>query len=200
MKLTPLDIRQQQFRKAFWGVDGQQVYAFLDVLANDLEALLRETNAARDDLVRKDTELKNYREREQALKETMVTATRINDEITRNARKEAELVIAEAETQAEQIIHNAHTRLVRVMEDIDELRRQKAQFEASLRSTLSAHSKLMDTMNEREAPTEAETLSYLPRHGRRRPYDAKLLDLSEAMPEQSVLVEPELLTPRGGDR
>ena len=150
MKLTPLDIQQQQFRTTFWGFDSREVDAFLDVLASDVERLIRENNALKEDLKRKEAEIREHKERERTLKETMITATQITEDIKHNARKEAEIVIAQSESQAEQIIQNAHTRLVRIMEDIDELRRQKAQFEASLRSMLSAHAKLVDAMAERE--------------------------------------------------
>ena len=162
MRLTPLEVRQQRFRRNVWGVDRHEVEAFLDVLANDIEHIVRENHTLRDELEHKDAELRDHRERERTLKDTMITATRITEDIKRNARKEAEIVIAQAEAQAEQIIQNAHARLVRMMEDIDELRRQRAQFEASLRSTLAAHSKLMDTMHEREGPLEPP-ISIVPR-------------------------------------
>ena len=76
MKLTPLDIQQQQFRTAFWGFDKREVDAFLDVLANDFEQLVRENNALREEIKRKDAELLDHRERERTLKETMITAGR----------------------------------------------------------------------------------------------------------------------------
>jgi cell division initiation protein len=117
---------------------------------------------------RKDSEIEEHRERERTLKDTMLTATRITEDIKQNARKEAEIVIAAAEAQAEQIIQNAHTRLVRIMEDIDELRRQKAQFEGSLNSILSTHQKLLEAMTEREHRTEADMVHFM----RRRRNDA----------------------------
>lgn len=166
MKLTPLDIQQQQFRTALWGFDTKEVDAYLDVVANELEDLIRQNNSLRDDVRRKDAELQDHRERERTLKETMITATRITEDIKQNARKEAEIVVKTAETQAEQIIQNAHTRLVRIMEDIDELRRQKAQFEGSLGSILSTHQKLLDAMAERQLPSEAEMHSLMRRRGR----------------------------------
>jgi cell division initiation protein len=163
MKLTPLDIQQQQFRTTFWGFDQKEVDAFLDLLATDVEELIRNNNSLREELKRKDAELQEHRERERTLKETMITATRITEDIKQNARKEAEIIIGAAEAQAEQIIQNAHTRLVRIMEDIDELRRQKAQFEGSLGSILSTHQKLLEAMTDREQVTEAETLMLLGR-------------------------------------
>lgn len=163
MKLTPLDIQQQQFRTALLGFDKKEVDAFLELLANDVEELIRENNALREEVKRKDAELLDHREKERTLKETMITATRITEDIKQNARKEAEIVIGTAEAQAEQIIQNAHTRLVRVMEDIDELRRQKAQFEGSIGSLIATHQKLLDAMREKDVSPEVESLTVLRR-------------------------------------
>lgn len=198
VKLTPLDIQQQQFRTAFWGFDKQEVDAFLDVLANDVESMIRENNALKEELKRKEGEIQDHRERERTLKETMITATRITEDIKTNARKESEIVIAQAESQAEQIIQNAHTRLVRIMEDIDELKRQKAQFEAGLRSTIASHTKLLDAMTEREGPVGAEMHSLIKR--RQGPMSSDIP--MEATDEDAKVVglDDDLLVPRGGDR
>lgn len=209
MKLTPLDIQQQQFRSTLWGFDTREVDAFLDVLASDVERLVRENNGLREDVRRKEAEIHDFRERERTLKETMITATRITEDIKHNARKEAEIVIAQAESQAEQIIQNAHTRLVRIMEDIDELRRQKAQFEASLRSLISSHTKLLDAMGEREGRGEAEMHSLLRHRARPQNLGESRPDVSEddsqkvvSMRDKTVLtgLDEDLLQPRGGDR
>ena len=203
MKLTPLDIQQQQFRTALMGFDKKEVDTFLDLLANDVEELVRENNALKDELRKRDTDLNEFRERERTLKDTMLTATQITEDIKQNARKEAEIVIAQAEHQAEQIIQNAHTRLVRIMEDMDELRRQKAQFEASLRSMIQTHFKLLDAMGEREGAM-GETLTLLRKdreRERREPLDRedtqpKIL----AMRDKTLVTDEDLLKPRGGDR
>lgn len=158
MRLKPLDIRQPKFRRSLRGYDSPQVDAFLENLAQDFEALQRETHRLRDDLLRQEAELNSFREREQTLKETMLSATRITEDIKENARKDAEVVIAQAEMQAQRIVQNAHGRLTRIMDDIDELRRQRVQFEASLRSTIDAHRKLIDALNEREVPGPSEGL------------------------------------------
>ncbi|MFO0728057.1 MAG: DivIVA domain-containing protein [Myxococcota bacterium] len=155
MKLTPIDIQQQQFRSTFWGFDAKEVDAFLDQVAAGFEELIREGNALRESLRHKDAQLDEHKEREKALKETMLTATRIADEVKQGARKEAEIIIGQAEVQAEQIIQNAHTRLARVMDDITELKRQRAQFEAALRSMIAAHQKLIEAMADRESPAVA---------------------------------------------
>lgn len=203
MKLTPLDIQQQQFRTAMMGFDKREVDTFLDLLANDVEEMVRENNALKDELRKKETDLNEFRERERTLKDTMLTATQITEDIKQNARKEAEIVIAQAEHQGEQIIQNAHTRLVRIMEDIDELRRQKAQFEASLRSLIQAHIKLLDAMGEREGTMGEMLMLRQDREKVREPLDRedtqpKILAMRS---EKTVVTDGEdLLKPRGGDR
>ena len=160
MKLTPLDIQQQQFRTTVVGFDKKEVDAFLDLVANAFEDALRDANSLRDEVSRKESQLDEHRERERTLKETMITATRIAEDIKEGARKESEIIIGQAELQAEQIIQNAHTRLVRVMEDIDELKRQKAQFESNLQSLIRTHQKLLDAMTERDGGiAEIESLT-----------------------------------------
>ncbi len=202
MKLTPLDIQQQQFRTAFGGFDKKEVDAFLDVLANDVETLMRENNALREEGRRKDAEIQDHRERERTLKETMITATRITEDIKQNARKESEIVVAQAESQAEQIIQNAHTRLVRIMEDIDELKRQKAQFEAGLRSTISSHGKLLDAMTDRQGPAGAQMHSLLKRRsgGTQSDLPERVEEEAKVVGMEGGLVDADLLMPRGGDR
>jgi cell division initiation protein len=204
MKLTPLDIQQQQFKSALLGFDKKEVDAFLDVVAHELERHVRDGNQLREEAKRKDAELLQYQERERTLKETLITATRISEDIKENARKEAEIVVAQAEAQAEQIIQNAHTRLVRVMEDIDELRRQKVQFEASLRSSIHSHGKLLDAMSDKDAGLEA-ILSVdkrrRPKGGdeddARRDDEAKVVGMRES---GGLTVVDDLMVPRGGDR
>lgn len=193
MKLTPLDIQQQQFASVLLGgFNKDEVNRFLDILKEDVEDLIRDNNSQRSELQRKEAELQEFRERERTLKETMLTATRITEDIKQNARKEAEIVIAQAEAQAEQIVQNAHTRLVRIMEDLDELRRQKAQFEASLRSIISTHFKLLDATMAGDKESEAGLVSLL---NRRRPAAA-----AEGAEGGRSASDGALLKPRGGDR
>ena len=189
MKLTPLDIQQQQFRSTFGGFDKKEVDAFLDLVATAFEDLIRENNALRDELSRKDGQIEDHRERERTLKETMITATRIADEIKQGARKEGEIVISQAELQAEQIIQNAHTRLVRVMEDIDELKRQKVKFEGSLQSLLGTHQRLLDAMIDRD-PMVSDIDSMLPQPGPREMGARVARPVLASVPEPEEGVQP----------
>lgn len=144
MKVTPLDIRQKQFRVRVRGLDPKEVEAFLELAAAEFEEVIRENIALKDDLKRKINRLEEFHEREKALQETMVTAQKVSGEIKDTAKRQAEVVISEAELQAEKIVQGAHTRLVQVLDEISELKRQRAQFEANIRSAVEAQLKLLE--------------------------------------------------------
>ena len=143
MKITPLDITQKSFDRAMRGFDRQEVEAFLALVASEFEGLVKEVQALRDDARRKDEDITELRSRERALQETMITAQKACEEIRESARKEAEITLSEAELQAEKIVQSAHQRYLRVVDDIGEVKRQRVQFEAGLRSLVDAHSKLL---------------------------------------------------------
>jgi cell division initiation protein len=148
MNITPLDITQKQFRKALRGFDREEVEAFLSLVAVEFEALVKEVLALREDNQRKADEIAEHRGRERALQETLVAAQRASEEIRDAARKEAEITISDAELQAEKIVQGAHARFLRIVDDINELKRQRVQFEASVRTVVESHLKLIDAFTE----------------------------------------------------
>ena len=159
MNITPLDITQKQFRKVFRGLDPEEVEAFLGLVAVELEDLLKDFTALREDNQRKAEEIVQYRSRERALQETLVTAQKASEEIRDAARKEAEITISDAELQAEKIVQAAHTRFLRIVDDINELKRQRIQFETNVRTLVESHVKLLEAFRE---PVREEAVQYIP--------------------------------------
>ena len=154
MKITPLDIRQKRFANAFRGFERREVEAFLELVATEFEEVVKENISLKEEQKRLLSRIEQYQERERTLQETMVTAQRISEDVKSAAKKEAEIILADAEHQAEKIVQGAHQKLVQVIEDINELKRQRVQFESQVRSVIDAHAKLLDTFgptaNERE--------------------------------------------------
>ena len=159
MNITTLDITQKQFRKVLRGFDPEEVEAFLALVAVEFEALVRENMALREESTRKAEEIAEHRSRERALQETLVTAQRASEEIRDAARKEAEITISDAELQAERIVQGAHARFLRIVDDINELKRQRVQFEASVRTLVESHVKLLEAFRE---PAREEAVQYMP--------------------------------------
>ncbi len=163
MKVTPLDIRQKQFRRRLRGLDPKEVEAFLDLVAAEFEEVVRETLAAKDEIRRKSARIEEFREREKTLQETMVTAQKATEDIKQAAKRQAEIVVSEAELEAERIVQGAHARLLQLVDEIGELKRQRAQFEAGIRSIVDAQLKLLEVFQS-AAPTPkiGENVEFLP--------------------------------------
>ncbi|KAA0891257.1 DivIVA domain-containing protein [Oryzomonas rubra] len=142
MKITPLDIQQQQFKgKMLGGLDPEDVDAFLQSVASEMENLLRENNELKEQQARHNREMAEMGEKEKDLRETMLAAQRITEEMKANAQKEASLLISEAELRAERIVMDAERQLGDLKARIEEVRRQKVQFEISLKALLDSYAR-----------------------------------------------------------
>ena len=162
MKMTPLDVRQKQFATKFRGLDPKAVTDFLELLAGEFEDLVRESIAQKDEIKKRGLRIEEYRDREKTLQETMVTAQKASDDIREAAKRQGEIVIAEAELQAERVVQGAHTRLVQILDEIGELKRQRAVFEAGVRSLVEAELKLLEVFQSNPGPHMPENIEFLP--------------------------------------
>ena len=144
MKITPLDIQQQQFKTRFRGFDIREVDAFLEQMAETFETLQKTNQNLNDEVRRLELEIQGYRKREETFKRALLNSQKVLDQMKDNARKSAELIIAEAEVKAEKILNKAHNRLAQLHEDISELKRQRMQIEVQISSIIEAHSRLLE--------------------------------------------------------
>ena len=144
MKISPMDIQQQQFKgKMLGGLDPEDVDAFLQSVAGEMEELIRENNDLKERLSRNATVIAEMESREAQLRETMLAAQRITEEMKANSQKEAHLLISEAELKGERIIADAENKLVQLNNQIQELKREKVQFESGFKGMLDTYYKLL---------------------------------------------------------
>jgi cell division initiation protein len=144
MSITPIDIQQHQFKTRPLGYEKAGVDRFLELVADDLEGLHKQSQELKEELARTRASLEEMRDRELTLKETLLTTQRITDELKANARKEAEIVIADAKLQAERIVRGAEDRRLQLIGEIQEIKRQKISFETGLRALVEGHMRLLD--------------------------------------------------------
>jgi len=148
VKITPLDIQQQQFKgKIFGGLDPEEVDAFLQTVSQALEDLSRENSDLKEQLRRNADAVAEMSAREAQLRETMLAAQKITEEMKANAQKEANLVVSEAELKGEKILADAELKLAQLNSQIQDLRREKLQFETALKALLDTHYKML-SLNE----------------------------------------------------
>jgi len=144
MNITPLDIQQQQFKgKMLGGLDPNDVDSFLQMVASEMESLIRENSDLKEQARKFSLQLEELSQREVALRDTMLAAQKITEEMKANAQKEAHLLVSEAELKGERIVAEAENRLLQLNNQIYELKRQKLQFETNLKSLVEAHLKML---------------------------------------------------------
>src|SRR5206468_2548930 len=136
MRISPLDIRQQQFTvKWLRGFDIHEVDAFLDDIAEDYEAVLKENAQLKEQVGTFEERSRGLAERERALQDTLVTTHRLGDEMKATARREADILMREAELRSEKIIEEGRAEEARIRSEIQTLRRLRRQLIEDFRAT-----------------------------------------------------------------
>ena len=148
MKLTPLDIQQQQFSMRFRGFDVREVDLFLEQMASTFEQLQRDNEALKEEILRLRREGQGLKKREETFRRAMIHSQKVLENMKENAEKQSELIIAEAEIKADKIINHAQNRLNHLQEDITELKRQRVQIEVEINAIIDAHAKLLKISQE----------------------------------------------------
>jgi cell division initiation protein len=146
MRVTPLEIRQQQFPLRFRGLDPGEVDKFLELVASDMEELVRENARLREGLTRKDQELQRVQKGEDELKKALVTIQQIREEWVGHAEKQAEQILRDSELKAGQLQVEAERQVESLYHDLHELKRQKQQLTTQMRHLLEEHLRLLDAM------------------------------------------------------
>lgn len=119
MKVTPLDLRQTHFKKGLRGYDPDEVRALLTDAADDYESALRDLDRLRHEVQKAEVQLGEYREREANLRNTLLTAQKVADQIRENAAKEADVLMRDAETRAAASLAEAETRATALVSDAE---------------------------------------------------------------------------------
>jgi cell division initiation protein len=156
--VTPLDLRQAQFKTKMRGYDPQEVGPFLADAANELETALREIDRLRQDLVRSEAAMTEHRDRETSLRNTLLTAQRLADSIKESAENEARTLIREAETRADQLLQKAQNRLIEVERDINEMKLRRRDVEGSLEASIASLTYALDFMRGQDQAERDEKL------------------------------------------
>jgi cell division initiation protein len=145
MRLTAADIRQQQFAvKLIRGFDPQEVDAFLEEVADDFEELARENELLKGQLATLEERAKGMSGREQTLHETLATTQKIAEDFKENARREAELILKEAQLRGEKLLQDTREEHARLTAEVSALKRQRRQLTEEIRRVLESFQRLVE--------------------------------------------------------
>ena len=154
MRVAPLDLRQQRFKTVMRGFDKTEVVALLTEAADDYEHALRELDRLRHDVNRLESQLGEHRDRESNLRNTLLTAQRLADEIKDAAQNEAKLIVKEAQGRADLLLQKAQVRLEEVERDINEMRLRRRGVESSLEASIQALYHALEFIREQDRPDD----------------------------------------------
>ena len=158
MRITPLDVRKQDFRKAVRGFDCDEVRAFLGTLADEYEAVLVDNKVLRERLTEQEEKLSEYQTMEKTLRDTLMTAERVMQETKDNATREGELVIQEAQLKAKGILEECRTRTEELRREMVSLRQEKETYLARFKTLAEAQIKFIDTHEDDFADLDARLI------------------------------------------
>jgi len=145
MRISALDIRQQQFSVRMRGFDRQEVEAFLDDVAEDYESVVKENALLKEQLTTLEERSRNITEHERTLQDTLVTTHRLTEEMKQAAKREAEMIVRDAELRGEKLLDAQRTEEARLKQDLSALKRTRAQLVEELRGTLSRYDRMLSS-------------------------------------------------------
>ena len=144
MRIAPIDIAHKTFHRKMMGFDPDEVMDFMRMVSEEMEALIKERNTMREQLREKEMSISEYRERDELLKSTITTATRMSEKMQVDADREAKLILHDANQKAEMIIRESRDSLKRIFSEISDLKRVRMQFENNLKALLQSHMAMLD--------------------------------------------------------
>jgi cell division initiation protein len=147
---TPLDVRQAKFGSAIKGYDRSEVNAFLLEAADGYEQALRENDRLRQDVIRLEASIRQYRELEGALKGALMSAQKVSEDMKENAQQEAARIIREAEGRVEVLMARTQGQLEDVQRAIDGLRAKRRESELVVESIIGALQNTLEFVREQD--------------------------------------------------
>lgn len=145
MPLSPLDIHNKEFSKAFRGYQEDEVNEFLDQIIKDYEILMKDKKDLEERLKQTDERVGHFTTIEGTLQKSIVIAQEAAEEVRRNSQKEAKLIVREAEKNADRIVNESLTKARRIAMEIEELKKQSKVFRNRFKMIVEAQLDLIDT-------------------------------------------------------
>jgi DivIVA domain-containing protein len=149
--LTPLDVRKKRgdFRKGLRGYEPSDVDAFLELVAERLDELVRENASLKDRAAQLGEALNAFRTREQAMNEALVSAQQLREEIRTQAERDAELTLREARVEGQRLLAAVRREVELEREALEKAVARRARFVRSYRNFLDAQLNELDLEEER---------------------------------------------------
>lgn len=162
--LTPLEIQKQTFSRVLKGYNADEVRGYLSLVAEEIERLLRDVDRLTRENAMLREELDDHTQRERILKDTLLSAQKVSEDVKANARKEAELIVKDAELLGERVVAQAMMRMSDIERNIQDLKLERSAARSKLRMTLETVQQMLDLDAEEESAEQPITALFKKRN------------------------------------
>ncbi|MCL6105974.1 MAG: DivIVA domain-containing protein [Actinobacteria bacterium] len=152
MKLTPLDIRHKEFSRAMRGYRDLEVDEFLDEIADEFERIFNENIDYQERLEKVEGKVEQYQNIEETLKKTLVSAQQQAEEMKQNSKKEADLILRDAELKSRSILNDSYAERQKIQRSVQALKQKQEDLKYQMRTMLETYLNILD--QEGELPGE----------------------------------------------
>ena len=158
MTVSKIDLLNKQFSRRMFGYSRIEVDQFMLELADVLGEAADAQKGLRKKIRKLEQAVVEYRQRDETLRDTLMSTQKMVDDLKVTAGKEAQLIIDEARAKADATVQGGHNRLAQIHEEIESLKRQRTRFEVQLKSLVKSHLDMLETADpEREKVEELES-------------------------------------------
>jgi cell division initiation protein len=144
MKVSPLSIKKQEFKKGLRGYDQEEVQAFLEKLSDEFELLQKENETLKKELETSNDKLDEFRKIEKNLQLTLLKAQESSSRSIESTKKQAGLIVKEAEIKASQILEKARESANEIRNAVIHLREERDMIISKLKAVINTQAKLME--------------------------------------------------------
>jgi cell division initiation protein len=163
VSISKIDLLNRKFGKKLWGYNPEEVDQLMAEVAEMLGAVAEERKNLLKKVKRMEDNVEEFRQRDETLRDTLMSTQKMVDDIKGGAQREAQLILDEARAKAEGMVQQGHNRLAQLYEDIENLKRQRSQFEIQLRGLIETHMRILDSEDPAQSRLESleSKLKYL---------------------------------------
>ena len=148
--LTPNDISNKKFEKSAFGYKPEDVDTFLESVVSSYAKLYEEKEAVEEKLEVLAEKLEEYRSNEDSLRTVLLGAQKLGDNIIRDSKAKAEVILADAEGQVKQVFSDSETKIAKERETLSMLQKETSEFKKRLLAMYKQHLELISLMPEEE--------------------------------------------------
>ena len=143
---TPIELENITFKKAAFGYSQEEVMQFVERIYQDYDKLYKENLALKDKNNMLSDAIREYKSMEDALRDTVVTAHSISDEVKKNAHKEAENIVKEATLQKDEMLAKANEEVAAIQTQIASLKQEFNIYKSKIRALVEGQLKYLDEL------------------------------------------------------